>query len=159
MSESWDKYFLSICDVVASKSKDPSTKVGCVIVGPSHEIRSTGFNGMPKRVWDGHMELIDRDTKLLMVEHAERNAIYQCAFSGVSTAGCTLYVNSLPPCADCARAIIQSGIVEVVMNNIVMPERWKKSCEKGWDMMRETGLIVRYVGPDLNTFLEENRMS
>jgi len=115
----WDEYFFDICKAVAAKSKDVSTHVGCVIVGPNHEIRSTGFNGFPMGVYDGPPELNafgpdrnDRPEKYVWTEHSERNAIYLAARNGTALEGCTIYLTWMP-CADCARAIIQSGIKHV----------------------------------------------
>lgn len=113
MRSSWSEYFLDIVDVVASRSKDRSTKVGCVIVGPDKEIRATGYNGFPRGIDDDLDSRHERPEKYFWVEHAERNAIYNAVRVGVPLAGCRLYLRWFP-CAECARAIIQSGIVEVV---------------------------------------------
>jgi len=113
--KNWDDYFFDICEVVGSKSKDLSTHVGCVIVGPAHEIRSTGFNGFPSGVeddLDNFPERYKRPEKYVWTEHSERNAIYLAARHGVSLVDCTIYLTWMP-CAECARAIIQSGIQRV----------------------------------------------
>lgn len=112
---SWDQYFLEICRMVANRSKDPATKIGCVIVGPAHEIRSTGYNSLPRGIRDDVPERLERPTKYLWMEHAERNAIYNAARCGTTLEGCTLYAE-LMPCMDCARAIVQAGIREVVLD-------------------------------------------
>lgn len=125
----WHKYFVQLATVVATRSKDPSTKVGCVLVGPDHEVLSTGFNGFPRGVREVINGLTDLDpvrwerpTKYLYVEHAERNAIYNAARHGVSLRGATAYMNFAPyPCTDCARALIQSGIHAIVGPNIPFP--------------------------------------
>ena len=111
----WDNYYLDICKAVAARSKDPNTQLGCVIVGPAHEIRSTGYNSFPRGIRDDVPERLQRPTKYLWIEHAERNAICNAARAGTSTAGCTLYVE-LMPCMDCARAIVQAGITEVAIS-------------------------------------------
>jgi dCMP deaminase len=111
----WDEYYLSICQVVSSRSKDPNTQVGCVIVGPAHEIRSTGYNSFPRGIRDDVPERLERPAKYLWIEHAERNAICNAARSGTATEGCTIYVD-LMPCMDCARAIVQAGIGAVVVS-------------------------------------------
>jgi deoxycytidylate deaminase len=71
----WDQYYLDICKVVAARSKDPHTQIGCVIIGPNHEIRSTGYNSFPRGIRDDVPERLVRPTKYLWIEHAERNAI------------------------------------------------------------------------------------
>lgn len=106
----WDKRFFDLCDLVASWSEDTSRKIGAVVIGPSHEIRSIGFNGLPRGV-KNTPEVNSRENgeKYYWFEHSERNAIYNAARMGVSLKGCIIYCN-LFPCSDCARAIIQSGI-------------------------------------------------
>ncbi len=111
----WDRYFLEICRVVASRSKDPNTQLGCVIVGPAREIRSTGYNSLPRRVKDDIPDRLQRPNKYLWIEHAERNAIYNAARAGTPLEHCTIY-SELTPCMDCARAIVQAGIVQVVLD-------------------------------------------
>jgi dCMP deaminase len=121
----WDKLFMTMCDTVALKSKDESTKVGCVIVGPSHDVRSIGFNGLPRGCRDDVPERQLRPEKYRWFEHAERNAIYNAARVGVPLEGCTLYVQ-FTPCCDCMRAIIQSGIIDVYIRDEA-PERMRDS--------------------------------
>ena len=111
----WDAYYLQICSVVATRSKDPNTQLGCVIIGPAHEIRSTGYNSFPRGIRDDVPERLVRPAKYLWIEHAERNAICNAARAGTATERCTLYVEIMP-CMDCARAIVQAGIVEVVIS-------------------------------------------
>lgn len=88
----WDAYFMSLCYMVSIKSKDQSTKYGAVIVGPDHEIRSTGYNSFPRGVNDNLSERQKRPEKYLWFEHAERNAIYNAARMGTPLNGTTLYV-------------------------------------------------------------------
>ena len=112
----WDQYYLDICKVVGQRSKDPHTQLGCIVVGPNHEIRSTGYNSFPRGIRDDVPERLVRPTKYLWIEHAERNAICNAARAGTATEGCTIYVEIMP-CMDCARAIVQAGIVEVVVSD------------------------------------------
>jgi len=109
----WDKKFFELSQYIASWSKDRSTKVGSVIVNDNHVIVSIGYNGFPIGFNDDVDERHERPIKYKYTEHAERNAIYNAAKIGISTKDCTIYV-SLFPCADCARAIIQSGIKKIV---------------------------------------------
>src|ERR1035437_7326196 len=111
----WDQYYLDICKVVAARSKDPNTQIGCVIIGPNHEIRSTGYNSFPRGIRDDVPERLVRPTKYLWIEHAERNAICNAARAGTATEGCTDYVDIMP-CMDCARAVVQAGITQVVVS-------------------------------------------
>ena len=112
---SWDEYFMSIAMLSAMRSKDPSTQVGACIVNSEKRILSMGYNGMPKHCSDDEFPW-DRDgsplsSKYLFVCHAELNAILNCNSGSVK--GCTVY-STLFPCNECAKAIIQSGIAEVV---------------------------------------------
>lgn len=112
---SWDEYFMGIASLSALRSKDPNTQVGACIVADDKRVVSIGYNGMPRRVdescltWHKGEGL---DSKYLYVCHAEFNAILNTRNSG-SLNGCTLYV-TLFPCNECAKAIIQTGIKEVV---------------------------------------------
>ena len=111
----WDEYFMGIAMLSALRSKDPSTQVGACIVNDDKRILSMGYNGMPRCCSDDEYPW-DRDgdplnSKYLYVCHAEFNAILNCERGNVR--GCTVYV-TLFPCNECAKAIIQSGIKEIV---------------------------------------------
>lgn len=110
-SEKWDRRFLDLCETVARWSKDPSTKVGAVIVRPDLTIASAGYNGFPRSVADDPEVYARREDKYARVVHAELNAILH---AHESVAGYTLYSSPLMPCSSCAGAIIQSGISRVV---------------------------------------------
>jgi dCMP deaminase len=149
MISKWDKKFMEVANLVAIWSKDQSTKVGCIIVGKDKQIISTGYNGFPKRINDDVKERWERPTKYSWSEHSERNAIYQCALTGVSTKDCTIYVNAFP-CVDCARAIIQSGIIRLVttkpdFNDIDENSTWRSLCKISLEMLLEAGIIVEYT--------------
>ena len=112
---SWDEYYMGVAMLSAQRSKDPSTQVGACIVNRDHKILSMGYNGMPVGYSDDHMAW-DRDggpldTKYLYVCHAELNAILNN--DGGSLKDTIIYV-TLFPCNECAKAIIQCGIREVV---------------------------------------------
>lgn len=139
---SWDDTFIELTQVLAKRSKDTSTKVGAVIVGRNREIRSTGYNGMPRGVNDDVAERYERPLKYKWFEHAERNAIYNAARVGIPVEKCTMYV-ALYPCTDCARAIIQAGISWVVVADFVVPERWWADACQSAIMFREGGVAVR----------------
>ena len=112
---SWDEYFMGVAILASQRSKDPSTQVGACIIDEDKRILSTGYNGFPQGCSDDEFPW-NRDetlgeTKYAYVVHAELNAILNA--SGKKLAGSTLYVD-LFPCNECAKAIIQSGIKEVV---------------------------------------------
>lgn len=108
---SWPDYFMGMAALVAQRSDDLNTHVGCVIVGPDHEVRSTGYNGLPRGVRE-LPERLERPAKYLWTAHAEANALSNAARSGTAMYYCTAFVTHFP-CATCARSLIQSGIREV----------------------------------------------
>jgi dCMP deaminase len=122
MVPSWDQYFLRLLPHIAARSKDPDTQVGCIAVGPDHEIRTSGYNGFPRGIKDLDPDRWERPAKYLRCEHAERNTFYNAARCGIALEGCTLYI-TLYPCMDCARAIIQVGITRVVCDRAACDAR------------------------------------
>ncbi len=145
--EKWNLRFMNLAKHISNWSKDESTKVGCVIVGPDKEIRSLGYNGFPRGVDDTIAERQLRPLKYEYYEHAERNAIYNANLSGSALRGCTLYV-TLPPCPDCARGIIQSGIRHVYFlkqeeKNNKNLSGWRKNICLSLEMFDEAG--VKYT--------------
>ena len=112
---SWDDYFMSVALLSGKRSKDPNTQVGACIVNKNNIIESIGYNGLPKGCsddefpWDKEGEALN--TKYPFVVHAELNAILNA--KGKDLSGCRIYV-ALFPCNECAKAIIQSGISEVI---------------------------------------------
>ena len=111
----WDDYFMSVALLSGKRSKDPNTQVGACIVNKNNVIESIGYNGLPKGCsddefpWEKEGEMLN--TKYPFVVHAELNAILNA--KGKDLSGCKIYV-ALFPCNECAKAIIQSGISEVV---------------------------------------------
>ena len=147
---SFDAYFLSLIKPLSMKSKDASTKVGCIIVGPDNDIRTTGYNSFPRGIDDNVPERQERPIKYAFIEHAERNAIYNKArVGGAGLKGCRIYMDFLP-CTDCARAIINVGIIEIIIDGdtyeqkkSAWEERWKESMNQAKAMLREAGVKVR----------------
>jgi dCMP deaminase len=111
MTMPWYDYFMGFARHAASKSKDPSTQVGAVAVGPDGEIRATGYNGLPRGVED-KPERMERPAKYLWTSHAEENLVAHAARVGVSLKGCTVYVTHYP-CSRCARSLIQAGVAKI----------------------------------------------
>lgn len=140
----WDSYFMGMANHVATRSKDRSTKVGCVIVGPDNEVRSTGYNSFPRGINDNAPERHERPEKYLWTEHAERNAVYNAARVGTPLKGCRAYLPWFP-CMDCARALVQSGIVELVAHEPEDNERWREDFARARVLFDEAGVKVRFV--------------
>lgn len=111
---SWDQYFMGIALLSAQRSKDPNTQVGACIVNKEHRIVGVGYNGFPSGCNDNILPWSREgnflETKYPFVVHAELNAILN---SIQNLKGCIIYV-ALFPCNECAKAIIQSGISEIV---------------------------------------------
>ncbi len=144
---SWDQKFMKLALHIASWSKDRSRKVGAVIIGPDNEIRSTGYNGIPRGVRDDVEARYSKETKekYLWAAHAERNAVYNAARIGVSVKGCRLYT-TLYPCVDCVIAIIQSGVAELITPepNFNDPQ-WGEGYKRAKVMLEEAKIVVRYM--------------
>jgi dCMP deaminase len=135
----WDRYFLDIAETVSTRSKDPRTKVGAVLV-KNRRILGTGYNGFPSGINDDLAERWEIPIKYSFVAHAERNALDRCAADGVATGGCTVYI-TLPPCTECAKSIIQCKAAGIVVANPA-PEHWKGSSDFAIAMLEEANLSV-----------------
>ncbi|MBR4743742.1 MAG: dCMP deaminase family protein [Oscillospiraceae bacterium] len=141
---SWDEYFMGIATLSALRSKDPNTQVGACIVSPEHKILSMGYNGFPigcsddEFTWSREGE----DNKYLYTTHSELNAILN--YRGGSLDGTTIYV-TLFPCNECAKAIIQSGIREVVYACDKYADTTSVAASKR--MLRTAGVILREYVP------------
>lgn len=142
----WDRRFLAMATHVSAWSKDPSTKCGAIIADQSHRIVSQGYNGFPAGVIDSKERLQDRDVKLRMTIHAELNALLHAR---QNLSGCTLYVHPIPPCAQCAAAIIQSGIRRIVATapTDAQRNRWGHDLDLANVMYYEAGVWLILVDP------------
>ena len=144
----WDHRFLELAQLVSKWSKDPSTKVGAVIVDKNRRILSVGYNGLPKGVKDFDYRLHDRDVKYKFMVHAERNALL---FAHTKVENATLYTYPFMPCSECAGMVIQSGINRVVTiknDN----QRWQESFIITKKMFDEAG--VKLIEYDKNIFFK-----
>ena len=146
---SWDEYFMGLSLFSAMRSKDPNTQVGACIVSEDNKILSVGYNGMPlgcdddTMPWDREGEYLD--TKYPFVAHAELNAILNRPT--VSLKNARIYV-SLFPCNECAKAIIQSGIKEVVY--------WQNKYA-GTDGVKASEMMFRAAGVELRQYTPSGR--
>lgn len=138
----WDGRFMALADQVASWSKDPSTRVGCVVVNPRRQVVSTGYNGFPRGVDDAPERYADRPLKYRMVLHAEANAVLQ---AGGDIHGGTAYVTH-PPCSQCAAILIQAGIARIVTRapDAGMAERFAESFDASAVMLTEAGVSLEF---------------
>ena len=145
----WDEYFMNVAKLSAMRSKDPNTQVGACIVDNTNRILSIGYNGTPNGFNDNNFPW-DRignplETKYLYVCHAELNAILNFPGERKSLHGSRLYV-SLFPCNECAKAIIQSGIKEIVYEEDKYKDTDGVIASKR--MFDECGVIYRQISFD-----------
>ena len=143
-AQKWDGRFMEMAHLTASWSKDPSTKVGCVIVDTMRTVVALGYNGFPRGVDDSPERYADREQKYPRVVHSELNAILN---ANGPVRGCVLYC-TFPPCCECAKAIIQSGINRVVIPLKMEEEeeaRWTDSVGVAFGMFEEAGIQVSAV--------------
>ena len=150
----WDEYFMGVAILAGGRSKDPHTQVGCCIVSKDNKILSIGYNGFPRGCSDdvfpwkrdlqeGESEM---DRKYFYVTHSELNAILN--YRGGSLEGTKLYV-SLFPCNECAKAIIQAGICELIYKEDKYGDLPSTKASK-W-MLQEAGVLVRAYEPSGKT--------
>ncbi len=140
----WRDRWMALADHFATWSKDPSTKVGCVIVDDERKTMiGHGYNGFPRGVEDSAERLNDRPTKYLMVQHAEANAIFQCV---APPTGMTAYVTHRP-CANCTGILIQAGIRRIVTRRPepALAERFADSFAASDVMLHEAGVTIEFV--------------
>lgn len=131
MNNKWDMRFAQLASTIAGWSKDPSTKVGAVVVRPDKTVASIGYNGFPAGMEDKPEWYADRDEKLKRVIHAEHNALKHCEHENIT--GSTIYVYPLRPCIKCARKIYERGITRVVTvttreknDYMLQPDVWER---------------------------------
>jgi dCMP deaminase len=140
----WDNRFMKLAREISTWSKDPSTKIGAVIVNDERRILATGYNGFPRGIEDTDERLKDREQKYPLIVHGEMNALMNALYSGVSVKDATLYVWGLPICAECTKNVIQSGIKRVV---VPFPEHAPEKWQKQWNelskpMYEEAGVSI-----------------
>lgn len=149
-----DLKFIDLCNTVAFWSRDKSTKVGAVVVGPDREVRTLGYNGFPRGINDNVDERYERPLKYSFTCHAEENSITNAARVGIPLKGCAMYLQWFP-CSTCSRMIIQAGISRIVVKKTDFEElkenldpnriNWGKDFEISKTMLDESGIeIINY---------------
>lgn len=177
MKLNWDQTWIKMAHEFSKKSKDPSTQVGCVIVGEGNVLLSMGFNGFARNVIETEQEWDDRSGKIaygksfdrwerpqkyVWVEHAERNCCYNAARHGIKLLGATAYLNWDPlPCVECTKALIQSGISSIVgpakrsFKTRPNVSNMDYQFDVATAMLSEAGIMIREVEIDLDIFKSE----
>jgi len=141
--DKWDLRFLELATLISTWSRDPSTKVGAVIVR-DRRILSTGYNGLPADVHDHPLRYTDRELKLRMTVHAERNAL---DFAARDVVNATIYCTAFP-CAQCAASLVNTGISRVVaLVNEDYESRYADDLQASRTMFYEVGIWVDQPAP------------
>lgn len=146
----WTEYYIRHQYLASQKSKDPSTKIGAVLVRDNNII-SIGYNGFPRGVKDTEERLNNREDKYFYITHAEHNSILSAARNGIATKGSALYTSGMP-CNECAKAIIQAGINTVVLHEqypTLSHGKWSKSVSKAEEMFAEAGVTILLLNKEL----------
>jgi len=143
-----DLRFIELADIVSTFSQDKSTKIGAVLVDDNGIVLETAFNTFPKGLDTTIQSRFERPDKYLYTEHAERALLYKCCKNGIKTNGTTMYIQWFS-CAECARAIIMSGVKTVVcqepdFKNDEKSQRWEESQKVAMQMFKEAGIEIIY---------------
>lgn len=140
----WDERFIELARLVATWSKDPSTKTGAVIIDTKRRVVGIGFNGFPRGVKDSESRYQDRELKYKLVVHCEANAILN---ANGSVVGCTIYTTKMP-CTECTKLIIQAGLLHVVIP-------WQDPYDESVKRWREDAAISKVMLQEARVVLHE----
>lgn len=138
----WDARFLDLAKEVSTWSRDPSTRVGAIIVGDSNTVLGMGYNGAPRWADDDEIDLENREEKYKWTIHAEMNAIMDAMAKHGDISNSQIYTYPFHPCSHCAKHIIQAGIVRVVTTDFI-PERWADDFEVAGELFDATDVVVQ----------------
>jgi dCMP deaminase len=154
-TDRWDRHFLEMARVNSLMSKDPSTRVGSIIVNDDGIILGTGFNGFPRGIFDFPERLADREHKMKLMVHAEVNAVLGAGRIGVSVVGATMYTVCTdksgalwggPPCTRCAVECVQAGIRQIISYPAKLtPSRWREDLDFAKTVLYEAKINFREV--------------
>lgn len=142
MKNKWDLRFINLAKEISTWSKDPSRKIGAVIVNQDRHVIGMGYNGFPNKIVDKKARLDDKDLKRAIALHAEESAILnaKCDLSN-----CKIYVYGLSCCSHCASMIIQSGITEVYyqLSEKGESEHWKQNTDLAKKLFKEAKVKLK----------------
>lgn len=154
---SWDEYFMRMVYLCSSKSKDPSTQIGAVNV-IDKQVLSTGYNGICRDVEDSIPSRLVAPEKYFWFEHGERNSCYSAARKGIKLEGATMYTQDIP-CSDCCRAVVQSGIKELIIHKQwhdiwadMQGNNWHESQDRSCQMLEEAGIPIILFDQELGLY-------
>lgn len=144
--DKWDRRYLDLAKFISGWSKDPSTKVGAVLVDNKKRVISHGFNGLPQNIEDSEYYLNNRDLKYKTIIHAETNAIWS---ANRDIENCIIYTYPFMPCSNCASVLIQYGIIRIVAP-INKEERWADNFVITKNLLNESNILLDLYDFDLN---------
>lgn len=138
----WLTRFMNLAHNVAEWSKDPSTKVGCLIARDKF-VFSVGFNGFPRNTSDDESTYLDKEEKYKRILHAELNAVLSAK---QDLAGCSAFVTA-PCCSQCAAVLVQVGIRAVYMElpSKDFADRWEENIVSAINLFREANVYIHFV--------------
>ena len=148
MSDKWDQRMMELARLVATWSKDPSTKTGAVVATTeTHQVLGLGYNGFPRGVQDREERYADRLVKYRMIVHCEANALMAASAHGyLMVAGSSLYTTK-HPCSECTKLLIQAAVGEVICPRRdptnESDTRWLEDAQWSMQMLSEAGIGVR----------------
>jgi len=145
----WDRRFLEAASCVSNWSPDPSSKIGALATSPENLPLSWGWNAFPRKIISMVESQVPREVKYKYVIHAEANVIYNATRGNVSLKDSTFYVYGIPPCIECAKAIIQVGAIRVITLS-------RRETAQAWlDSYQESVALFREVGIDTKLYYED----
>lgn len=140
-----DVRYMRLAREYSTWSKDPSTSIGAVAISKNNDIvLSQGYNGFPRAIKDDY-RLYIRELKYKYIAHAEANMIYNATHNGVSLKDSTVYVYGLPVCNDCTNALLQAGVIRIVMCDTKNDQRWNDSFKLTKDKLIEAGIEFSFI--------------
>lgn len=147
-TDDWNIFFMQQAQLMSTRSKDPSTKIGCIIVSPERVVVSEGYNGFPRGIADTAERLNDRVQKYPRVVHGEANAIINAGRNGTKIQDGILFVTQ-PPCPNCAKMIVQAGIREILYIDLDKTKKnipgWRDEISISFDMFDEAGIPYKSI--------------
>ncbi len=146
--EDWNIFFMQKAQLMSTRSKDPSTKVGCLIVSPDRVILSAGYNGFPRGIKDTPERLNDRDLKYPRVVHSETNAIINAVRNGTIIRDAIVFVTQ-PPCPECTKMLVNTEIRELLHMDLDENKKdlpgWREKLHISFDMLDEAGIPHKII--------------
>lgn len=151
----WDKRFLEAAKCISFWSPDPSSKIGAIAISQENLPLSWGWNAVPRKVVSIIEDQVSKEVKYKYVIHAEANIIYNATRSGISLKNSTFYVYGIPPCLECAKAIVQVGAIRVVaFAKREQSQKWVDSYQDSVNLFNEVGIVSEVIYEEFYTSIK-----